>query len=215
MLIDIIHNYDEIATLAINHLQFPYSDQFWMFMSNNYVWIPFYVLLLLSMWKNIGLRRMLIFGTMTTLAFICCENTANLFKDGVQRLRPCYDEFMLNGSLNILEGRGGMFGFFSAHAANAMAVAIVTIYAFGTDEKKKHHALNIIMILWALLVSVSRIFVGKHFLGDVLTGLAIGSFYGLLFGNIGRWLSVKVEEKFRSRQATQPVADSVQAKPTL
>ena len=38
------------------------------------------------------------------------------------------------------------------------------------------------MIFWATMVAVSRIFVGKHYLGDVIVGSIIGAAAGLTFG---------------------------------
>ncbi len=186
---------DERVTLAINQLHFPLTDQLWMFMSNKYVWIPLYVLLVLSMWKNIGWKKTLVFAVMTTLAFVTCENIANLFKDSVQRLRPCYNEFMLNGSLNLLEGRGGLYGFFSAHAANAAAIAVVSIFAFSRDKDRSHRGFNAIIISWAVLLAISRVFVGKHFLGDVLTGMMIGTLVGLIFGAAGNKISARIDRQ--------------------
>lgn len=49
MLGEMLFGIDERVTLAINQIHFPLTDQLWMFMSNMYVWIPLYVLLVLSM----------------------------------------------------------------------------------------------------------------------------------------------------------------------
>ena len=42
------------------------------------------------------------------------------------------------------------------------------------------------MLLWATLVALSRIFVGKHYLGDILAGAMIGAAAGLLFATVAR-----------------------------
>jgi len=43
-------------------------------------------------------------------------------------------------------------------------------------------------VLMAFMVGVSRIFVGKHYLGDVLVGSLVGALAGLVFTYIGRYL---------------------------
>ena len=64
------------------------------------------------------------------------------------------------------------YGFFSAHAANAMAFAVASA------KFLKRGTLP--LCLWAVLVGLSRIFVGKHFLGDVLIGFIVGAIFALI-----------------------------------
>lgn len=45
------------------------------------------------------------------------------------------------------------------------------------------------LFIWALLVSVSRVFLGKHFVGDVLTGALIGMTYGFIASRMAIFLS--------------------------
>jgi undecaprenyl-diphosphatase len=51
------------------------------------------------------------------------------------------------------------------------------------------------MFFWAFMVAVSRIFVGKHYLGDVIVGLLIGSLAGWLFARLAGWLCKKFMAK--------------------
>ena len=48
------------------------------------------------------------------------------------------------------------------------------------------------MFTWAALVAISRIFVGKHYTGDVIVGTIVGIAAGLFFG----WLSHKAIVRF-------------------
>ena len=47
------------------------------------------------------------------------------------------------------------------------------------------------MFTGAALVGISRIFVGKHYLGDVLVGTIVGLAFGLAMG----WLANKAAER--------------------
>ena len=40
------------------------------------------------------------------------------------------------------------------------------------------------MLVWATMVSISRVFVGKHFLGDVSVGAIVGTLIGLCLGTL-------------------------------
>ena len=163
---------DRIATLAINSLNSPVSDSFWQLMSDSKVWIPFYVLLVLFIINKLGPRKAIVVILSVALTVLLCEQLANLVKDSVGRLRPCYDSWCVKGNLHILERRGSLYGFFSAHAANAFGVAICCIVGVNGNVRRTSGGFALWLILWATLVAVSRVFVGKHFMGDVLAGSA-------------------------------------------
>ena len=48
------------------------------------------------------------------------------------------------------------------------------------------------MYTWAALVAISRVFVGKHYLGDVLAGAIIGAIAGYLFVTIAGVISRRI-----------------------
>ena len=102
---------------------------------------------------------------------------------------------MLHDGLNILERRGGFYGFFSAHAANAFAIAVCLIIGFRNDKTHTYKAFRFLTIVWASLVSVSRIFVGKHYLGDVLVGTVIGITVGYLAGTAASHIIKRILDK--------------------
>ena len=92
---------------------------------------------------------------------------------------------MIHNGLNILES-GGKFSFFSAHAANAFGLTTCTTIGFRIDKRLKYKGYITWMYIWATLVAVSRIFVGKHFLGDVIVGICVGTLSGLAFGTLAK-----------------------------
>ena len=62
------------------------------------------------------------------------------------------------------------YGFASGHTSGATAFALALALFFGA---RRHWAWGL-AIAWALLMGVSRMYLGRHFLGDVLGGLAVG-----------------------------------------
>ena len=60
----------------------------------------------------------------------------------------------------------------------AMGFALCSAFCFKKGSGRKMTAYTVLIVIWALLVGISRIFVGKHFLGDVLVGFAVGALVG-------------------------------------
>ena len=198
-----IHQLDQQISLTINSWNSAISDPIWAFLSMKLVWVPLYAAILaLIIWK-LGWKKggILILGAVLTIVF--CDQFANLIKNSVARIRPLHDEFMVRSGLNILEFGGG-YSFFSAHAANSFGLATETWFGLkrcllGTDglkDRKNKDARLVncygwIMFIWAALVGISRIFVGKHYLGDVLVGTLVGLAFGFAMG----WLSHKIAQR--------------------
>lgn len=184
---------DKEWTLALNGLGgHPVMDQLMSFASHKLTWVPLYLVLVFFLFRRLGWKRALVFLAAIGLSFLCCDQLANLFKYGFERLRPAYDGEMVLRGVRVLEGRGSLYGFFSAHAANTFGLAVCTLLAFRTDKRLRWRGLAVGLGFWALLVSFSRIWVGKHFLGDVLVGMIVGIGIGIAMGCLARWFCVKV-----------------------
>lgn len=188
-----IREIDESVTLAVNGLHTALSDQFWRFMSDKKVWIPFYLILITLLLYRLGWKKTLLAVFCTALTILACDQTAELFKYSVGRLRPCYNLDMVEGGLRILEGRGHLFGFFSAHAADCFGLAACLGGCMLMKDKGKGRGPFVAtLFIWALLVSTSRVFLGKHFVGDVLTGALIGMTYGFIASRMAIFLSKRL-----------------------
>ena len=188
-----IREVDESVTLAVNGLHTALSDQFWRFMSDKKVWIPFYLILITLLLYRLGWKKTLLAVFCTALTILACDQTAELFKYSVGRLRPCYNLDMVEGGLRILEGRGHLFGFFSAHAADCFGLgACLGGCMLMKDKGKGRGPFVATLFIWALLVSTSRVFLGKHFVGDVLTGALIGMTYGFIASRMAIFLSKRL-----------------------
>lgn len=182
MFLEALHHCDQFITLALNSLHFSGTDNLMMLLSRKEVWFPMYAVIAFFAFRRLGFRRGTLMVLGMALTVIACDQISNLIKDAVARLRPCYSSEMLRNGLHILEGRSGHFGFFSAHAANSFGLAAVTVRSFELDDKHRYGNYRLWIMLWALGVSLSRIFVGKHYFGDVAAGACIGYAVGTLFG---------------------------------
>ena len=180
-----VHQLDQQITLTINSWNSAFTDPIWTFLSLKLVWAPLYAAIIALMIWKLGWKKGLIVvgGVLLTIGF--CDQFANLIKHATARIRPVNDEWMVAHGLNILEWGGG-FSFFSAHSANSFGLAASTIIGFRLDKRLKYNGYATWMLLWATLVALSRIFVGKHYLGDILAGAMIGAAAGLLFATVAR-----------------------------
>ena len=176
---------DKLATLEINSWSSAITDPIWQIFSNIPIWVPMYVIIVAFIIQRLGWKKGIIVVAAAALTFGFCDQSSNFIKALTERLRPCHDPYMIHNGLNILES-GGKFSFFSAHAANAFGLATCTTIGFRIDKRLKYKGYITWMYIWATLVAVSRIFVGKHFLGDVIVGICVGTLAGLVFGTLAK-----------------------------
>lgn len=186
-----IHRLDQDITLWINGFHSEISDVVWTFFSNIPVWIPLYMLIIAFILRRLGWRKggIVVLSAIFTVTF--CSLFSHYMKELTERLRPLLDTYMLENSLHVLEA-GGKYTFFSAHSANAFGLATSTYWGLRMDNRRKYNLYAIFMFTWATLVAVSRIFVGKHYWGDVLVGICVGIVAGMMFAWMARKVSIRI-----------------------
>lgn len=171
---------DHQLTLFINALHTPFTDELWRFFSAATIWCLLCAAMVVWLFTKMGWKRALVAIGACVLTFALCDQSARLVKHGLERLRPCWDADMLSAGLRVLEGKGGQYGFFSAHSANAMGLAICSFLCLRSGSGRTARGYAWIAFTLAFLIGISRIFVGKHFLGDVLAGFCAGLLLGWL-----------------------------------
>lgn len=108
-------------------------------------------------------------------SFLISGLAAQLLKNLVNSPRPKL-YFEAGTYLNFIEGvtLSGHSGFPSGHTATAFAIATVLVLMM------TNKAWQIIILLAAVLVGYSRIYLAQHFLLDVIVGALLGSVSGIL-----------------------------------
>lgn len=168
---------DEELLLVINCLHTQLLDQIMWILSDKLVWIPFYILLAILMYRRIGARRTLIALLCIALTITAADQLcASLIRPMVARLRPTNPENPISGLVHVVNGyRGGSYGFPSCHAANTFALAMFLSLVF------RRRMATAGMFMWAAIVSYSRIYLGVHYPSDVLAGLIVGCSLAAIF----------------------------------
>ena len=181
---------DKHLFIYLNGLGSPTWDSFWLYMSKtlSFVTIPIYVFVLLYSYLKLGFKKLMIMVGVVALLIISTEQFSIFFKQNVGRLRPCYDNEIQEIMRMVKSYCGGKYSYFSAHAANSFAFASFFAIQFRKDKK----IISLLLLIWSLLVSYSRIYIGVHFPLDVFTGIAIGMFFAWLFAKLYVFYSEKI-----------------------
>lgn len=178
-MIDIVQ-IDQQATLWINQLDAPPIYPLWLALSDNKIWFPAYAIVMgFIIWK-LGWKKGILVSLSLILCVVLTDQLSGVVKAGFTRLRPCYNIWMLDNGVIMPYGQTGhLYGFFSSHAANVFGFAAATSLGLSLNGKPVK-AFVWGVFIWAALVSLSRIMMAAHFLGDVLVGIV----FGLLMGTI-------------------------------
>ena len=162
---------DQQLFLFFNSANSPFWDKVMFFLSMKVVWVPLYLVILIYLGKKYK-RKFRIIILFVILAVALTDQTALIIKYSFDRLRPCHEP-SLQGLVHMVKGEcGGKFGFVSSHAANSFNVALLSLMFI----KKRWYSVSI--IFWAAIVSYSRIYLGVHYPGDVLSGAILGALIG-------------------------------------
>ncbi len=175
-MIEFLNNLDTSLFLAINGYHTAFFDNLMMLFSSRFTWLLMYASLIWIIFKSTPPKTACLYLGMIILAILLADQIcASLIRPAVERLRPSNPDNIISDLVYIVNGyRGGAYGFPSCHASNSFALAVfVTLFA-------KRYDIGICIMTWALLNSYSRLYLGVHYPGDLLTGAIIGSIFSVI-----------------------------------
>ena len=167
---------DSDIFLFLNGLHVDWLDKVMVLITDMWVWMPLYLLLIYWTVEQYGKRCWWVFLTVGIVVLCSDQLASHVCKPFFHRLRPCFN-LDFQDIIHLPKGMaGGRYGFVSSHASNTFAVA-----TFLTPVLKKYSPWPVILLFfWAFVSSYSRIYIGYHYPSDIVCGAILGVLIGLL-----------------------------------
>ncbi len=167
-MLDQLIAWDKDLFLIFNGLGAPNLDSLMVFLSGKLEWIPLYGVLLYLLFKKYRQKGFYVLFFIVLLIVASDQISVQLFKNVFERFRPCHEP-SLEGLVHLVNNKcGGKFGFVSSHATNTFALATFMGLTL------KNRSIYTFLIIWAIVVSYSRVYLGVHYPLDVLGGAVLG-----------------------------------------
>ncbi len=167
--------FDQRLFLTLNNKGTETLDPIMVQLSAVWIWIPVLALAGFILIRRNPKRGLMELGFIIITLIVTDLISAQVIKELVQRLRPCHDPELVDRVRLVAKSCGGKFGFVSSHASNAFGIAILSSLLI------RQTWFIFLVLLWAILVSYSRIYLGVHYPGDILGGILLGITASFLF----------------------------------
>lgn len=175
-MLDRLIDMDQKLLLALNGSDSLFMDGLMWTFTHTLTWIPLIAGLVYVVMKNhrLSVCFTVILGAVLLVAFTD-QFSSTLCKPYFHRLRPTHTP-ELAAAVDVVRGyRGGLYGFFSNHAANTFGTAMFFTLVF------RHAPTGALLFGWAALSSYTRIYLGVHFPLDITCGALFGMLSGIIF----------------------------------
>lgn len=190
---------DKYILLAINGSDSIFWDGCMKVYTTISIWIPLIFMLLYLLIKNNNIKNFFLLLFIIVLVVGLSDSiSSSLCKPFFERWRPTRDPGLMF-LVDVVDGyRGGSYGFTSSHAANSFGIVTFIILLV------KNRALSVSLIIWAAMNAFTRIYLGVHYLGDILAGTFIGVTVGWsLYGLYRYILKLQKQNKHRDWVSSQ------------
>lgn len=186
MLEDIL-DYERSAFFWLNGSDSPFLDRIMWLYTGRAVWLPLavFIIFVLAYRKN-WRESVLIFLSIALVVTLCDQFASGLVKPMFMRFRPTHHPEFMDQVDTVFGYRGGRYGFISSHAANAFGFAMFMALLL------RYRLFTWAIFLWALLTAYTRVYLGVHFITDIIPG----ALAGLFFGYVVYVLYIYVREKY-------------------
>lgn len=175
--------YERDTFLLLNGSDFAYLDRFMWLFSGKAVWLPLAAFILwVLIYKKNWREWLLVLLAVTLVVTLCDQFASHLCKPLFTRFRPTHHPDFMNEVRTVFGYRGGLYGFMSSHAANAFG--FVTFLAL----LMRSRLLGWTLFGWAVLTAYSRVYLGVHFISDIVPGALVGTLFGYLVYLLYKWV---------------------------
>lgn len=190
-------SWDESLFRAINGLAGRSATLDWLALTLSnagLLWVP--GILLAGYWLWLSRREALVGAPLLAGSIVLLDFVGARIKDLVARPRPC----MVLSDIQHVEACGKVFGFPSNHAINTATAAAFLHVLYPRSG----------WVSWPLvvLVGLARVYIGAHYVSDVVGGWILGG----LCGAGGGWLLLQWP-RFRTQRASSMLQASSDVSP--
>ncbi|GAB5045939.1 glycosyltransferase family 39 protein [Thermodesulfovibrio sp. TK110] len=151
------------------------------------VWLPLFLYMIFKYFKAKNYMGVVYLIAAITLGVFISDWFSLEIKNLIQRVRPCHTEYFRG-----VVGCTASYSFPSNHATNSLAVATILILSGKRLWNSKLISIYIISV--ALLICLSRLYLGVHWFTDVVGGAIVGLIIG--YGVFKATLSVNNLKRF-------------------
>lgn len=168
-------SYERELFFLLNGSDSIFIDNIMWILSRTKVWILFYLFVALFLfYKTLKKEAALVLLFFILTIVLCDQFSSGMIKPFFERLRPTHHPDFKDFVDIVHEHRGGGFSFISGHATNSFGFAVFLSLIF------RNRWVTLVAFVWATLISYSRIYLGVHFISDVVGGVLAGTLIALL-----------------------------------
>ena len=167
---DLLYSFDLTIFYFINHsISTGFLDKFFSIITDVNKWYIAYIILAGIAFFRGGARGKILVIGLILLIIVTDQTGFRILKELFERVRPCR---ALTDAITPLGCAGG-YSFPSNHALNNFAAA--------TFISRLYPNFKWIVFIVALMIAISRVYLGVHYPSDILGGALIGIVFGYLF----------------------------------
>lgn len=152
------------------HMRNSFLDPIFLAARDKLFWIPLYIILISWVGFKFGRQAWKLFLLILITIIVTDQMNSTLLKKLVRRDRPCNEVYFKDQFVPVLPCSGG-YSFPSSHATNHMGIAVMIILTCG----RYLGPFKWLLLVWALLIGFSQIYVGVHFPIDIAVGFLEGA----------------------------------------
>lgn len=174
-MVEKVLDYERDLFFMLNGSDSPFLDRFMWLYSGKAVWLPLAAfILIVLLYKKKWRESILILLAIVLVITLCDQFASHVCKPIFTRFRPTHHPDFMDQVKTVFDYRGGKYGFISSHAANAFGFATFMSLLF------RYRLFTWTIFLWSVLTAYTRVYLGVHFISDIVPGAIAGVFFGWL-----------------------------------